>query len=259
MTINITLVGGPTALLEIAGLRLITDPTFDEPTTYPQPMVQPLIKTAGPALSIDEVGPVNVVLASHYHEDNLDHAGREVLGAAPVGYTTHEVASKYGDNVKALAEYESVTVPLPEGGELTITGVPAQHGPDGVHQLIGPVIGFVLTGKDLPTVYVSGDNSSLEVIQEIQDKCGPIDIAVLFTGAPSFEELADGAFITLSNELALEAAQTILTDAIIVPIHTDSWDHFTQTPEQIEEIFANASLSDRLIALRPGQSATIPV
>jgi len=31
MTLSITLIGGPTALIEIDGFRLLTDPTFDAP------------------------------------------------------------------------------------------------------------------------------------------------------------------------------------------------------------------------------------
>ena len=31
MSLSITLIGGPTALIEIDGFRLLTDPTFDEP------------------------------------------------------------------------------------------------------------------------------------------------------------------------------------------------------------------------------------
>lgn len=259
MTLTVTLVGGPTAILELAGLRILTDPTFDEPQSYPQPLVNDLVKTAGPALTAEQVGRIDVVLASHEHDDNLDHSGREFLGNAEKAYTTAVVAGQFSDNVIALTEYESVTVPLPAGGgELTITGVPAHHGPEGIYQLLGPVLGFVLSGEGLPTVYISGDNSSLEVIREVQDKVGPIDIAVLFTGAPSFEMLADGAFITLSNETALEAAQMILTDAVIVPIHTDSWGHFTQNTSQIQEVFDQAGLADRLVALHPGESATIP-
>ena len=30
----ITLIGGPTVLMELAGLRILTDPTFDEPGSY---------------------------------------------------------------------------------------------------------------------------------------------------------------------------------------------------------------------------------
>jgi hypothetical protein len=31
---SLTLIGGPTVLIEFFGLRLLTDPTFDEPGTY---------------------------------------------------------------------------------------------------------------------------------------------------------------------------------------------------------------------------------
>jgi len=33
-TAQITLIGGPTALIEVAGYRLLTDPTFDPPGDY---------------------------------------------------------------------------------------------------------------------------------------------------------------------------------------------------------------------------------
>ena len=37
--IKITLIGGPTALIEVNGFRLLTDPTFDAPGEYPLPHV----------------------------------------------------------------------------------------------------------------------------------------------------------------------------------------------------------------------------
>ena len=40
MTVTITLIGGPTALIEIDGFRLLTDPTFDEPGAYQLPHVK---------------------------------------------------------------------------------------------------------------------------------------------------------------------------------------------------------------------------
>ena len=38
-TAKITLIGGPTALIEFAGFRLLTDPTFDPPGEYQLPHV----------------------------------------------------------------------------------------------------------------------------------------------------------------------------------------------------------------------------
>jgi L-ascorbate metabolism protein UlaG (beta-lactamase superfamily) len=75
--LRITYVGGPTALLELGGLRLLTDPTFDPPggeyTTGPVT----LRKLAAPALSPDALGRLDAILLSYnHHFDNLDHAGR---------------------------------------------------------------------------------------------------------------------------------------------------------------------------------------
>ncbi|MGY4354057.1 L-ascorbate metabolism protein UlaG (beta-lactamase superfamily) [Bradyrhizobium sp. i1.7.7] len=54
MPISITLIGGPTALIEIDGFRLLTDPTFDAPGAYQLPHVT-LEKTIGPALKADAI------------------------------------------------------------------------------------------------------------------------------------------------------------------------------------------------------------
>jgi hypothetical protein len=75
-TPTITLIGGPTALIEIDGFRLLTDPTFDAPGDYRLPHTT-LVKTSGPALDAAAIGPVDAVLLSHdQHADNLDTAGR---------------------------------------------------------------------------------------------------------------------------------------------------------------------------------------
>ena len=48
-SLRITLIGGPTALIEIDGFRLLTDPTFDPPGDYQLPHVK-LEKLTGAAL-----------------------------------------------------------------------------------------------------------------------------------------------------------------------------------------------------------------
>src|SRR5262245_14048862 len=79
---RITLIGGPTAIIEITGFRFLTDPTFDEPGEYKLPNVT-LTKTSGPALSLKQVGAVDAVLLSHdQHSDTLDNSGRAFLKQA---------------------------------------------------------------------------------------------------------------------------------------------------------------------------------
>src|SRR5258708_33194626 len=81
-SLRIARVGGPTALIEIDGFRLLTDPTFDLPGAYQLPHVK-LEKLSGPALGAEAIGEVDAVLLSHdQHADNLDQAGRDFLAKA---------------------------------------------------------------------------------------------------------------------------------------------------------------------------------
>jgi hypothetical protein len=57
--------GGPTVLIEYAGLRLLTDPTFDAPGSYDLGTGLVLTKTAPSAITPDALGPVDAVLLSH--------------------------------------------------------------------------------------------------------------------------------------------------------------------------------------------------
>ncbi len=129
-----------------------------------------------------------------------------------------------------------------------MTGVPAIHGPrarEEVEPLTGQVVGFVLTGEGLPTVYVSGDNASLDAVERIAARFGPVDTAVLFAGAPRFPILFDGGLIVLDSAQPAEAA-AVLGARQVVPVHYDSWAHFTEGRDDLVAAFTDAGLLDRL-------------
>ena len=132
----------------------------------------------------------------------------------------------------------------------------AQHGPDGTDHLTGPVIGFVLDGEGLEPVYVSGDNASLDVVREIADRVGRVDVAVLFAGAVSMPQLFDGAYLTLSSERAAQAAQ-LLGARAVVPVHFEGWSHFTQGADQLRAAFTGYGLTDRLALAERGATVTV--
>ncbi|KUJ66101.1 Zn-dependent hydrolase [Streptomyces albus subsp. albus] len=250
MTTTLTYLGGPTALIEYGGLRLLTDPTFDAPGEYPIGERR-LAKLAGPALGPGELGPVDAVLLSHdHHPDNLDTAGREYAAAAPLVLSTRSAAERLGGPVRALPNWETH-----ELGGIRLTGVPAQHGPDGSEHLVGEVTGFLLQGDGLPTVYVSGDNASLDVVRQIVRRLGPVDAAVLFAGAARTPLVPD-ADLTLSSTDAARAAE-ILGARRVVPLHFEQWGHFTQGPETLTAAFTEAGLGDRLHLPRLGETVTL--
>ncbi|MFI6505268.1 MBL fold metallo-hydrolase [Nonomuraea typhae] len=225
---RIRYVSGPTAILELAGLRLLTDPTFDEPGHYA--VGSGLTKTAGPGVALDEIGPIDAVLLSHdQHPDNLDTSGRKLLDSVPLVLSTQSAADRIG--VTVLPNWAETQL-----GPLTIIGVPAVHGPPGTEHLVGEVTGFVLRGDGLPTVYVSGDNASLDVVREIAGRIGRVDVALLFAGGAR-TPLIPGADLTLNSRDAAEAAR-ILGAGHVVPLHFEHWTHFTQGRETLAEPFA---------------------
>jgi L-ascorbate metabolism protein UlaG (beta-lactamase superfamily) len=249
--VRIRYVGGPTALLELGGLRMLTDPTFDPPGEYPIGE-RVLTKTQGPALRPDELGHVAVVLLSHdQHPDNLDRLGRELVAAVPTVFSTAAAAKRLGEPVRALGNWQRVELKRPDGSVLHVTGVPALHGPEGSEPLVGDVIGFVVSGPGLPRVYVSGDNASLDVVRQIADRLGPFEVALLFAGGAQTPLVAP-AFLTLTSELAAEAAR-ILGEPQIVPLHFEGWTHYTQSADTLRDAFGPAGLSPRLHVLDPGE------
>jgi L-ascorbate metabolism protein UlaG (beta-lactamase superfamily) len=251
MTAELTvwLVGGPTAVIELGGVRLLTDPTFDPPGDHPVGN-RVLTKTTGPAVPAEHVGPVDAVLLSHdQHPDNLDVSGRALLAGVPLVLTTSEAADRLGGTATTLPSWERTAV-----GAVTVTAVPAQHGPDGTGHLTGPVTGFVLSGDGLPTVYVSGDNASIDVVRAVAERTGPVDVAVLFAGAAR-TALIDG-YLTLTAQDAAEAAR-VLGARTVVPVHAEGWAHFTQGVDDLVAAYAAAGLADRLHVLPPGETATL--
>ena len=103
LEVNLTLIGGPTVLIETAGFRVLTDPTFDPPSSYEAGGVE-LEKTAGPALTADEVGAMDLALVSHdQHFDNLDRAGRMFLSRVKTTCTTRAGATRLGGGVTGLS------------------------------------------------------------------------------------------------------------------------------------------------------------
>jgi L-ascorbate metabolism protein UlaG (beta-lactamase superfamily) len=250
---DFTLVGGPTAVFEHASLRWMTDPAFSPPGEY-----SGLVKTTGPALEPDAVGDIDVVLLSHdHHADNLDPAGRDLLPRAGRVLTTAAGADRLGGNAIGLEPWASAEVDIPEGGTaVTVTAVPAQHGPDGTDHITGPVIGFVLSAPGTDTVYVSGDNASLDAVRQIADRIGPIDVAVLFAGAVQLPQRFDGAYLTLSSDRAAEAAK-ILGVRLVVPVHFEGWRHFTQGADALRAAYAGNQVSHLLTVPERGETLTL--
>jgi L-ascorbate metabolism protein UlaG (beta-lactamase superfamily) len=249
--LSVRYVGGPTAVVKLGGAHFLLDPTFDPPGDHPVGD-RVLTKTLPPAMTPEELGRVDAVLLSHdQHPDNLDRLGRAYLARAPVVLSTTSAAARLQQNVRAVANWESVEVEPPGAEPIRVTGVPAQHGPDDSEHLVGEVTGFVLTGAGR-TVYISGDNASLDVVRTIEDRAGPFDAAVLFAGAARTPLVGD-APLTLTSALAAEAVGLLGRPPAVI-LHFEGWAHFTEGADQLRAAFARHGLSRCLHIPEPGES-----
>jgi L-ascorbate metabolism protein UlaG (beta-lactamase superfamily) len=254
MSITITLIGGPTALIELDGFRLLTDPTFDAPGAYQLPHVK-LEKVTGPALAASEIGEVDAVLLSHdQHSDNLDHGGRDFLARARRVLTTEAGAKRLGGRVEGFVPWTSTELRGKNGHALTITATPARHGPAGIEPLSGDVIGFVVSSSKpgRRPVYISGDTVWYDGVAEVAKRfdCG---VVLPFAGAAQTR----GPFhLTMDTNDTVETARAF-GNAVIVPVHTDGWAHFKQSAKDLRATFDALGFGTRLRLLEPGARTEI--
>ncbi len=255
--VTVRSIGGPTALVEIGGARFLTDPTFSPPGSYPVTPERSLVKTEGPAVAPEDLGPVDAVLLSHdQHPDNLDPAGRAFVAHARRTFSTPLAASRLEGNVNGLAPWERIRFVAANGRSFTITAVPARHGPEGSEALTGPTTGFVIESPALPTVYVSGDNASVELVRGIAERVH-VDVALLFAGGAKSPKLLGDALLTVDGERAASAAR-LLPNATIIPLHFRGCRHFSEEPAALHAALAAPDLAARVVLLAPGEAVTLP-
>jgi L-ascorbate metabolism protein UlaG (beta-lactamase superfamily) len=244
--VTITHIGGPTVLLEIGDLRVLTDPTFDaRGRSYTIPRTGSVIaKLVDPALDVSALGHVDAVLLSHdEHADNLDDAGRALVATVPVTYTTSSGALRLGGTAIGLAPWQTARL-----GPVTITAVPGRHGPPGCEPLLGDVIGFVLTWPEQRNgaVYVSGDTVWYDDLAAIGRRFS-LGTGIMHIGRVE----RDGTRFTMSAADASTASRMLSLEQII-PVHYDGWQHFSEGAADARAAFDAAGLHDRVLWLEPG-------
>lgn len=197
--------GHATVLLEIDGVRVITDPVLGR-------RVGPLVRIGAP---VDEaaLGTLDAVLLSHLHADHADVSSlRRLRGAtliAPSGAAGWLHGKRMGD-VRELRPGELMRI-----GALTIEATPAEH--EGKRAPLGPVadtVGFLIHGST--SVYFAGDT---DLFPEMSRLRGRVDVALLPVSGWG-PTLGPGH---LDPERAARAA-AIIAPAVAIPIH---WGTFT--------------------------------
>jgi L-ascorbate metabolism protein UlaG (beta-lactamase superfamily) len=195
----ITWLGHATVLIEMDGVRVLTDPVLRH-------RVGPLVRIAPAPAAI---GTVDAVLISHLHADHTDLPSlRAVRSAGPIvaphpGRTW--LASSGLDNVTDLRVGERLGL-----GDVTVNATPATH--DRRRRPFGPEaepLGYVIQGTR--SVYFAGDTGLFLAMAELR---GTIDVALL----PIWGWGSSVGAGHLDPEGAA-AAVALIAPSIAIPIH----------------------------------------
>ncbi len=251
--VRITHIGGPTALIEIGNLRILTDPAFDPAGSRYVAGPKELIKTTDPALAVSALGPVDVVLLSHdHHADNLDRTGRAYLPQAKHVLTTLTGARRLGGAARGMTTWETVDLVGADDQRVRVTATPARHGPEEIKGKVGDVTGWMIEwdGQRHGAFYVSGDTVFFEDLEEIGQRF-QVGTALLHFGAARVDVYGP-TFLTFTGAEGARFAKT-LGEATVIPIHYEGWAHFTEGRAEIEQAFAETNMEKRLYFLPFGQ------
>jgi L-ascorbate metabolism protein UlaG (beta-lactamase superfamily) len=251
---TVTRIGGPTVLLEVGGVRLLTDPTFDPAGSTYQVGPVVLTKTRGPALGIDDLGDVDAVLLTHdQHPDNLDHAGRAYLGGVPAIFTTPSGAERLGAPAVGLRPGEAAVVTSARGS-VQVTATRAVHGSEPVAAALGEVTGFLVTLLDSgAAVYISGDNVAAASYAEAGRRAD-VHLAIVHAGAAQLPMF--GSELLTPTAAGVRAAARALPSARLLVVHEDGWSHLTEGASEIEHTLT-PQLGERLLNPRMPAGTTV--
>jgi L-ascorbate metabolism protein UlaG (beta-lactamase superfamily) len=241
-----TWLGHSTVLIEMDGVRVLTDPVWGErasPTRLAGPKrFQPV------PVAIEQLPPLDAVIISHDHYDHLDYPTilallpREVPFFTSLGVGAHlESWGVPPERIVELDWWERVEV---AGRDLAITAAPSQHfSGRGVGGRNGTLWSSFVVASARHKFFFSGDTGLTPEYAEIRARLGPFDLVMLEVGAfhPAWGD------IHLGPDNAL-AALRLLGGGPFLPVH---WGTFNLA------IHAWDEPAERLLTVAPTDGAQL--
>ncbi|MDT7856117.1 MBL fold metallo-hydrolase [Rubrivirga sp. S365] len=250
--LRVTWLGHSTALLEVEGARLLTDPVWS-PTASPGAAFG-VRRFFEPPLPLDQVPSLDAVLVTHDHYDHLDWQTVRALVPSvprwlvPLGVGAHlEAWGVPADRITELDWWEEATV-----AGLRVVATPARH-------FSGRTLGdrdrtlwcgWAVLGRDR-RVYVTGDGGYQAAFAEVGRRLGPFDATLVEVGAYN----ALWADIHMGPEQAVRAVQDA-RGGLMLPVHWGTFDlalHGWTEPVERALVAAGAAGVPTAVP-RPGES-----
>lgn len=257
---SLTVIGNATMLLRCGGLTVLTDPTFvHRHESVDLGYGLSTTRLLDPAMEVEDLPPIDLVLLSHLHGDHFDQVAQQRLDRDLPVLTTPESAAALGElgfsAARGLETWESLDVQR-DGCAVRITAAPARHGPLGVDLVLPDVMGSVLewtSGTSERRLYVSGDTLAIEELEEIPRRHPNIDVGVLHLGGTRVL----GILVSMDAEQGVRAVRAVDPHQV-VPVHHEDFDVFTSTLDEFLEAAERAGLRDRVVVVGRGERHLLP-
>jgi L-ascorbate metabolism protein UlaG (beta-lactamase superfamily) len=216
-----TWLGHSTVLIEIDGLRVLTDPVWGARAS-PSRLLGPKRFQPVP-VALRTLPPIDLVLVSHDHYDHLDYPTIRELARLGVPFVTSlgvgahlEAWGVAAEHITELDWWESHTLQSTRAGaELTVTAAPSQHfSGRGLKDRNATLWSSLVLRSEHHAVFFSGDTGLTSEYASIRERLGPFDLVLLEVGAfhPSWGD------IHLGPANALEAL-ALLGGGAFLPVH----------------------------------------
>jgi L-ascorbate metabolism protein UlaG (beta-lactamase superfamily) len=167
--IGVRFLGHSTVLLEVPGLRILTDPFLRE-------RLGPL-RRHGPLPQVEEMGPIEIVAISHAHPDHFDRASLKALAGDPLVIVPRGMGGavrRAGLRAREVVVGEQVAI----APRWRITALPARHWRWPALPTAA-TIGYLIEGPGRVGIYFAGDTSRFA---GLRDLAGRVDVALLPVG-----------------------------------------------------------------------------
>jgi L-ascorbate metabolism protein UlaG (beta-lactamase superfamily) len=212
-----TWLGHSTVLIEIDGVRLLTDPVWGTRAS-PSSLVGPKRFQPVP-VPLRAMPQVHAVLVSHDHYDHLDYPTIRQLTKIDVPFVTSlgvgahlEAWGVQPARIVELDWWETHTLPRTD---VTVTAAPSQHfSGRGLKDRNATLWSSLVIRSPRHRVFFSGDTGLTSEYRTIRDRLGPFDLVMLEVGAfhPAWGD------IHLGPENALKAHE-LLGGGALLPVH----------------------------------------
>jgi L-ascorbate metabolism protein UlaG (beta-lactamase superfamily) len=254
---SIFFVGTATVIIRYGGFTILTDPNFLHKGDHVHLGYGLQSKRlTEPALSLEQLPPIDFVLLSHMHGDHFDHVVSDRLDRkVPILTTKHAAASLKGlgfERPIAFDTWDSIEV-VKGDARMRVTAMPGKHAPGLLRLMIPPTMGSMLEFSGL-RLYITGDTLIHEHLKEIPRRYPDIDIALLHLGGTRIA----GVLLTMDAQQGVEAIR-ITNPRTAIPIHYNDYGVFKSPLDDFKTAVREAGLEQRVHYLAHGETFDIEV